>query len=65
MAKLMKSLKDKFTPHIVHDVHRQGSMLTILWVTSTLLAVGFGLALLCVYYRLLILQQAVMVLGAR
>ncbi len=65
MAKIMKAIKDKLTPPVMHEVHKQGTLLTTLWVTTSLLTIGFALALLCMYTRLLALQQAVMVLGSR
>jgi hypothetical protein len=65
MAKFMKTLKDKFTPHIVTNVHQQGVALTILWVSGIFLTLGFALALFCLYSRVMILEQAVTVLGAR
>ena len=65
MAKIMKAIKDKLTPPVLHEVHKQGTLLTTLWVTSTLFALGFGMALVCMYARILALQQAVMVLGSR
>jgi len=64
MAKLMKTLRDHFTPHIVHDVRKQATLLTILWVASTLVAFGFALALVCLYSRVLVLEQAIVMLAS-
>jgi hypothetical protein len=64
MTKLLKTLRDQLTPHIVIDVRRQGVMLTILWVTSTLVAFGLALALVCLYSRILILEQAITALAS-
>lgn len=64
-SSLIKTLKDKFTPHIVQNVHQQGVLLTILWVSGILVTLGLSLALFCMYNRLLVLEQVVTVLGAR
>lgn len=63
-TKLMKSIKEKLTPSIVHDVHKQGTMLTILWVSSALISLGLVLGLVCLYTRILMLEQVITVLAA-
>lgn len=64
MAKIISAIKDKFTPDIVREVHRQQVTLTIVWVSGTLLFLGMGLALLCLYNRVLTLEQVIAVLAA-
>jgi hypothetical protein len=64
MTKILKTLREHLTPHIVYDVRRQGVLLTILWVTSTLVAFGLALALVCVYSRVLVLEQAIVMLAS-
>lgn len=62
--KLIKTIKEKFTPNIVHEVHRQGTWLTILWVSSALICFGITLGLFCMYTRILMLEQAIRVLAS-
>lgn len=65
MASLIKTIKDKFTPHLLREVHRQGTTLTLVWVTGLFLILGLVLALVCLYSRVMTLEQAITVLGAR
>ena len=64
MAKLISSVKDKLTPGFVRDVHRHSVMLTIVWVSGALLFLGMALAMLCLYNRVLLLEQVVTVLAS-
>ncbi len=64
MAKLINSIKDKLTPNIVREVHRNAVTLTIVWVSGALLFLGMALALLCMYNRMLMLEQVIAVLAA-
>jgi hypothetical protein len=64
MAKILQEIKKKLTPNVVHQVHRHETVLTIVWVSSVLMAFGLALGLFCVYNRILILEQAVRVLAA-
>jgi hypothetical protein len=65
MPRLVKKIKDTFTPHIFHQVSQHEHILTILWVSSLLVALGITCALVLMYNRILTLEQAVNVLGAR
>lgn len=62
-SKLVKTIKDKLTPDIVRVVHRHQTAFTVLWVSSVFLILGFALALLCLYNRILTLEAAITVLA--
>jgi hypothetical protein len=62
-SKIVKELKDRFTPHFLTTLHKQSTLLTILWVSFVCFAFGFGLGLLCLYSRILTLEQAIGVLA--
>ncbi len=62
-SKIVKTIKDKFTPEIVRTVHRHQTAFTVLWVSSVFLILGFALALFCLYNKILTLEAAIAVLA--
>jgi hypothetical protein len=64
MPRIVKKIKDTFTPHIFHQVSQHEHILTITWVTFVLMSLGFACALVLMYNRILILEDAIRVIGA-
>jgi hypothetical protein len=64
MPRIVKTIKDKLTPHIFKAVAQHEHILTILWVTFVLVSLGIACTLVLMYNRILVLEQAVNVLGA-
>jgi hypothetical protein len=65
MPRIVKAIKDKLTPHIYKSVAQHEHILTITWVSFVLVSLGFACALVLMYNHILILEQAVNVLGAK
>lgn len=62
-SKIIKTIKETFTPEIVHMVHRHHTALTIIWISSVFFILGFALALFCLYNKILTLEAAIVVLA--
>ena len=62
-SKLVKTIKEKLTPDIVHMVHRHHAALTIAWISSIFFIFGFALALFVLYNKILMLEAAIAVLA--
>ncbi len=65
MPTLVKSLKAKLTPQIFHTVSQHHSWLTIIGVSFALMSLGFALALVQLYSRILVLEAAINVLASK
>jgi hypothetical protein len=64
MAKIMQKVKHALTPSVHHTVASHGAMLTILWISLTFLSMGFMWALIVLYDRILLLEDAIRILAA-
>ena len=63
-SKIVKTIKDKLTPEIVHTVQRHHAALQIMWIAAFFFILGFGLALFSLYNKILVLETAIAVLAS-
>lgn len=64
MAKLMQKVKSAMMSPMHHTVASHGAMLTILWISLSFLSLGFMWALVVMYDRILLLEDAIRILAA-
>lgn len=62
--KVMHKIKEALTPEFHKTVAHQSAMITILWVSLLFLAFGVMWALVLMYDRILLLEEAIRVLAA-
>jgi hypothetical protein len=63
-SKILKTIKEKLTPDIVHMVHHHHTALQVIWISSIFFILGFTLALFCLYNKILTLEAAIAVLAS-
>lgn len=62
-SKIVKTIKDKLTPEVVHTVHRHHAVLQMMGIAAIFLTLGFTLALFALYNKILTLEAAIAVLA--